>query len=341
MNKIVSFGEIIIDKVVIDNNIKDEKIGGAPLNFISMVSKFRNNISYISSFLPILNINNEVYLNKINDILAIENVNKDYLTYIDNTNIGFSLAKIDSRTKDREFSFNLDKASFLNASNMDFDKLKKDLPSIFYLGTIPFLSKTNKEEILKILDIYSKNNVTIVFDPNYRKDLFTKDSWKEIVSNTLRFTHILKIGKDELSVLTNNENYIESLKELISKYQNLAYIFLTDSDKDMVIVDSKNKEGYIVSPLKFSKHKIKDAIGCGDASFGGFIGYLSSLKDFDSSNLDFTILELINATKVGSICGGLTLLKEGALPMPSEEEIKNLVNERNIKFDEITNKIIL
>ena len=339
MNRIVAFGEIIIDKVVIDDKIKSEKVGGAPLNFISMVAKFKNNESYLSSFLPTKNSNNEKYLDNILDILAKENVKKDFLTYIEDSNISFSLAKIDQSSGDRSFSFILDKASFLNTSILDFAKLEKDLPSIFYLGTIPFLSELNEDEILEILEIYSKNNATIVFDPNYRKDLFSKVSWRKIVKKILRYANILKIGKDELSLFTNNDDYIFSIKEITSKYHNLSYIFLTDSDKDMMVIDTKNKEGYIVSPLHFKKEEIKDAIGCGDASFGGFIGYLSSLKDFNSSSLDFSPLELINATKIGSICGGLTILKEGALPMPALEEIDNLIKEKDIKFDEITKKI--
>lgn len=336
MNKFVSFGEILFDKVVINDKLMSSKLGGAPLNVASMVAKFDNCESFIYSILPTKNTNNEKEFEEIQKNLILENIKKDFLIYKDNLNIAYSLAKVDEKTGEREFEFNLDDASFLSFEEKDLDYIKTHLPSVFYLGTISFLSINNYSVIFSFLDYLKKNNVIIAFDPNYRENLFYRDDWKLLSKEILKFASILKIGKEELEVLFSNNDTILSLKTLNILYPNLRYIVVTDG-KNKTILDIVNEEkGYLISPLKVKEDEIKDAIGCGDSFFGGFLGYLLSKKDLNSLNdLFFEDLDLINAVKIASICGALTIKNVGALPMPNIEKIKKEIENKNINLNEI------
>ncbi len=335
MKKIISYGEIIIDEVIKNNKLESKHVGGAPLNVAAQISKFKNVDSYLFSILPFKNNKNRYDLEKIEESIKSENILKEYLIYKDDgLSLAYSLAKID-KNGEREFEFNLDKASFLSFKKDDYKYLLNNLPDLFYLGTISSLNFDNFENIISILKILKEKNVIIAFDPNYRQNLFYIDDWKMITKEILKFVDILKISKEELFLLFNTNDEVLALKMLNTIYKNFKIVLMSDGDKGSLIDIAYKKKVYFLKGNKVKKDKIKDAIGCGDAFFGGFIGSLFSYNQDLITNDDSLFLlsdeTLINSLKIANSCGSLAIKREGALPMATLKEIENEMKVNNLE----------
>ncbi len=321
-NNFLALGEVIIDKVVIDNKVISENIGGAPLNVASMVAKFDN---VNSSYLTILNRDNNESLKILKTIIK-EKINPFYLLFKDNLNIAYSLVKV-FEDGERTFSFKLDKASFLSLKEKDITKKKIINNDLFYLGTVSLLNKNTILAHHKLLRLANKYNKIIAFDPNYRSNLFKENKWIALTKEILKKITILKMSYEESVIFTRLNDLDIILEKLKNDYPNIKLILITLGEKGSILYKVSDSLKIVLEPIKVNPEEIKDAIGCGDAFFGAFLGYLLNNNVKTIENLEaLAKKELLSAMEYANAAGSFTIQHAGALPMPTISHLKKLIN---------------
>ena len=314
MSKIIGLGEVLLDYVKQGNNL-DKFVGGAILNFLAMTSKFAP--SYLITCLG-YDEDSNLALKTIKD----ENINCDFVKFNKDVQLAHSIASIDPITKDRSFEFDLEKASFLDINEDDINQdyfLKCDL---FHIGSVILLNQQTFLAQLKGCKIAKENDALISFDPNFRPALFKKGQQEELVKQFLNYANIVKLGIDEISLISKGNNLEAQVKYLFDNYLNIQVILITLASKGMSLF---LKDGRQFSCNSYKPDIMVDTIGCGDISYGTFIGCL-----FSKGRL--TICDILNtkddefqkAIEYASKAGSLQCQHKSAFPIPKLKDIYNI-----------------
>jgi fructokinase len=131
-------------------------------------------------------------------------------------------------------------------------------------GCIAQILKSVRPECLKIFDI------------NLRQHYFSK----EVITDSLRISDVIKLNDDELPVVAGYLELIGSLEDQISQLlvkMNLRYVVYTMGDKGSIIATPKE-----ISFVEAPRVTVADTVGAGDAftavfAAGILLGY--SLRD--------------------------------------------------------------
>lgn len=287
MNKVISLGEVVVDTYYKNNKLIDAFIGGAPLNLAYYVSYNFKPVIFLTK------LGNDKYSKSVLNLLKSKNIDTSYIICDSNLKIASSKVSL-NENNDREFSFNLEKASFLKYK-------KEELPlnifmpfDIFYFGSVFLLSKNGQETTLKALKYCKEKNIRVAFDVNYRSNLFPNiNDFYNLIKNYLPYVNILKVSEEELGLLDNDPLLLFNL------YPSLKVIFVTKGSKGASYFTKNNS--YSLNGIKV---KVVDTTGCGDSFFGTVLANL--LEDFDYSNLNLILKKAIEiSSKVAGIKGSL------------------------------------
>ena len=287
MNKVISLGEVVVDTYYKNNKLIDAFIGGAPLNLAYYVSYNFKPVIFLTK------LGNDKSSKNVLNLLKSKNIDTSYIICDSNLKIASSKVSL-NENNDREFSFNLEKASFLKYK-------KEELPlnifmpfDIFYFGSVFLLSKNGQETTLKALKYCKEKNIRVAFDVNYRSNLFPNiNDFYNLIKNYLPYVNILKVSEEELGLLDNDPLLLFNL------YPSLKVIFVTKGSKGASYFTKNNS--YYLNGIKV---KVVDTTGCGDSFFGTVLANL--LEDFDYSNLNLILKKAIEiSSKVAGIKGSL------------------------------------
>jgi len=136
----------------------------------------------------------------------------------------------------------------------------------FYLAP---LSGECAKKTKNILNYAKKHKIKIALNPSKEQiKLFKKD-----IKNVLSKTDIFIINDRERKLLFGNRTIRQLFKEL--KYDG---IFATGNDKEMYFFNKEN-----LYKIKFSKHKITDMTGAGDAGGAGLVAGLIRYKNIEKA----------------------------------------------------------
>lgn len=300
-------GEALIDRFTLDNK-KVEKVGGAPLNVAVAINKWSIDPYFLGT------IGSDVNSKYIIKFFNKFNLNKKYLQY-SKTKTTVADVKLTSegernfefiRGADQEFNFNI---------SQKFDILVLSSATAFLGGQL--LQKYNQ-----LLKKANKNNLLVIFDPNYRDALYANNilNWKKIASDFLFKSTIVKLSLEELELLSSGSSLEKKAQNLIKNKTRL--ILVTLGAKGTLAVTKNEYE--IINSIKVNQ---KDSTGAGDAFLGNFIGQISYLN-LDWENLK--ISSIINIIKKSNIAAALTTEKiGGASSIPSLIELNKRWEEEN------------
>lgn len=301
MNKIYAIGEALLDKI---DGVS--YVGGAPLNFITAVNYFYKD----SSFITVLAKDSDGKL--INQAIKDEGLDRTNLTFNCELVSPYSLVT-NNEEGDREFRFHFQNSTIdhLYKASFNFNTLCHD---ILYYGTVPLMFINNYDFYLSFLEKTYLRNI-LIFDPNIRLSLFTRDKIQFIIFKLLPFAQIVKLSEDELEIIFTKHRLIDAswlrrkVKKLFNICPHMKMLVLTRGSKGSTVYLNDGTK------VKNKAKKIKaiDTTGAGDTYFGTFIAQLVLQKYFKEPSKEKIEKAMKKASEISSkIC-----LKKGCLPIKS------------------------
>lgn len=203
-------------------------------------------------------------------------------------------------------------ASYMSEEDLDEEYLSK-AKYLHLTGITPALSESAYKMTLKAIEIAKKNGTKIIFDPNIRQKLWSKDLAKEVLLQIALQSDIFLPGLSEATFLTDEEQ-----PEKIGEYfrnRGVSIVVMKDGEKGAYY--STNKEFHHV-PGFYVKNVI-DPVGAGDGFAAGFI---SGLLDK---------LSIHEAVERGNAVGALVTMVNGDFEgLPYREELERFLNHNNV-----------
>lgn len=306
---IIGLGEILIDFIPDGTddtgNIRFiRKAGGAPLNLLSVVSRFGKKCAFIGK------VGDDMFGRFLRETLKENNVCGDFLKTDDIHNTTLAFVALDENG-DREFSFyrRFGADTFLNEDDIPSDDIASS--RIFHFGSLSFTSPESAKASQKAINTASENGCIISYDPNLRVSLWNSiEDAKTVIENNLTCAHIAKLAFEEAELVTGKSDIQYNLITIAEKF-NFKILLLTGGDKGVYLYKD-GKTDYVSS----IKVKAVDTTGAGDIFFGTFLGqFLKSGKELDDFSFEDTKSAVINACKIA----GISTLKKGAISSIPDE----------------------
>ena len=272
MDKILAYGEIMLrissDDETIDNNYTIG-YGGCEANALSFLGQRKHNCEFLSSFpdnfvgrdieLFLKSFNIDCNLNFDDNRLGVyytipgKNNNPTKISY-DRTNSSFSLYTVPRAV----LSNSIKKAKYILIS-----------------GITPALSSQCKENILKMIELAKINDVKIIYDINYRKNLWSLSQCRIFTEKILKSIDFLFTSSNtlreilEINISYNKDDIFDETKKTIKEFQKVYKIpvvamTIRKQNKLAALINSKSNnylsEVYEVNQI--------DRVGAGDSFLG-------------------------------------------------------------------------
>ena len=294
MSKVVSFGEVLWDK------LPSEKVaGGAPLNFGYRLNSFEKSISIIS---------------KVGD----DALGKKLIKFLNKNGLDTEHLQISKIYKTGEVNVSIDKNGIadydilnpvawddisVNSKNIDLTKNS----SIFVFGSLICRNVTSRETLKKLLKIAPFK----LFDVNLRFPYYDLNLIKELMmcSDFIKFNHeeITEISLIYNKKKTSLENMIKTISEKTKTYD----ICVTMGEKGACYYT--NNTFYFQDGFKIN---VSDTVGAGDSFLATLVeGILNKTKPQE-------------ILKKACAVAALVASKRGATTKVSLTEINNLIGNK-------------
>ena len=226
-----------------------------------------------------------------------------------------SRAIVSLKDGERSFRFERDNGADyqLNVEDIDLSNLSDE--DIVHIGSLMLSYDSGVHFYNELVrKIKANSNAKISFDINYRDDIFSSpDEAKKIFISALKQADILKFSIEELELLTNKNDVLESLNELLNKNQ-IAVVTL-GSEGSMLYKDGKL--------IKVPTYKVKpiDTTGAGDAFYSYFLASLVNNPSFINDEK-----EVYSYLTKANVVGALATQAKGAIGVaPTLEEIEKFL----------------
>ncbi|WP_442600217.1 sugar kinase [Neobacillus sp. D3-1R] len=180
-------------------------------------------------------------------------------------------------------------------------------------GITPALSESSYNAVMKAIEIAKKHQMLIVFDPNVRLKLWSKEKAKQVLTEIASHADVILPGLDEGELMTG-----------FTKPEEVAAALMGDQDKTIIIklgskgayLHTKNEQAYIEG---FPVQQVVDPVGAGD---GFAAGIISGILRKDPWPL---IVKRANA--IGAIVVGMRGDYEGLPTFEAVEQFMKPTNE--------------
>lgn len=294
MNRILSFGEILIRQQSLGESFFDKKNnrleifpGGSEANVAASLAQMGDSVSYCSAFPhnalsdEILNILQELGINTEKSIRSGDRLG----SYILMSANGLSKGEV---IYDRKYS----SFSQLDASQLDFETLFDGVTWFHWTALTPALNPAMAELMLSILEQASARGITISVDLNYRNRLWQYGKapieimpalvahCDVIMGNIWAANKMLGTAVDDLlDRNTSKEEYLNaaraSAEEIFEKYpksKHIAYTFrFMDSPQHNLFYGTYHSRTEHSHAKTLETQQVIDRIGSGDAFMAGLI----------------------------------------------------------------------
>lgn len=299
----VASGNSELDKDLSEVNHFDKYLAGAEVNVCVGLSRLGHSVEYITK------LGEDPFGTFIINSLKIENVGTNYISSTPEYPTGFQLKSKVSKGDPKIFYFRKNSAaSHFDVNNLDNLSLN-NIKLVYISGIFPALSESTRESVYKILNAAKENNITTVFDPNLRPQLWPNKVEMIETINDLAFKcdYVLP-GINEGLTLTGSDKKEEIADFYLDKGANTIIIKLGEKG---AFVKSKD-ESYVVEGFKVEK--VVDTVGAGD---GFAAGVISGILDG---------LDIKESVKRGTAIGALAVMSQGdSEGYPNRNELKKFM----------------
>ena len=311
--KLCAFGELLIDVApygVSDRGfpIYEFNPGGAPANVAVAVCNLGLSASFIGQ------VGNDYFGLFLKNILEDKKVETDGLLLSDKYSTSLAIVSL-KEDGERSFSFYRKHNADVMVEINDRFKRKIDEADIFHFGSVSMSEEICRKTSFELLEYAKKQSKLISYDPNLRPLLWDSlDDAKRVILKGFEYADIVKVSEDELSFLTENDNYEEACR-LLSKQYPFKLLLVTFGAQGCAYF-YKDKYASIPSFVVASV----DTTGAGDGFFGAILAQLMN-GNMNIDNLNSSDLEEL--CLYANACGAHATTQKGAigsLAYPSDVE---------------------
>lgn len=314
-NKVISIGEMLIDFTAQSiGNIKSvngftKNPGGAPANVAVCVSRLGGKAAFISK------LGEDAFGEFLIGVLKENNVDTQYIKRTAEANTALAFVSLDDNG-DRDFLFYRKPSSdlFLSESDIADDCINEG--DILHFCSVSLVDYPVKRAHMQAIKNALARNVLISFDPNLRYNLWdSKQQLIDTVNEFIPYAHLLKVGDEELAVLTQLCDESEAAKKIMTG--NVQCVIVT---KGRGGATAYLKSGEVFAS-KGRRVKCVDATGAGDIFIGTVLYQL--LRDgADVKSICGESKRFIKYLEYANKAAAKSVTMRGAIPsMPMGEEI--------------------
>lgn len=306
---ILGIGEILVDIFKSSQQVTVLP-GGAPFNVVSNVLSFDSN----SSFYGV--VGDDEYGHLLLEFVNSKKFTKP-LIEIDKSK-ETTQAIVTLENGERNFKFVRENGADYCLKLEKLDEIDYSSVNIVHFGSL-MLSEERGRNFLRSAISYYRNNypsIKLSFDVNYRDDIFdSREQSIEIYNEFIKLFDIVKFSKDEVEILSQNEDYRVGIKKLTLPTQ---FVFITFGEEGSML-----KINNYVFKAKSCPIKPIDTTGAGDA----FYSYILSKMD-KIDLLEFNEEQINNILFRANCVGALATQKKGAVDIvPSEEDVDAFISK--------------
>ncbi|HEX7066177.1 MAG TPA: sugar kinase [Bacillales bacterium] len=202
-------------------------------------------------------------------------------------------------------------ASQMTPSDLNEDYLKQ-AKYLHITGITPALSESCRETVMRAIEMAKENGVTVVFDPNLRKKLWSEDQARQVLLELASKADIVLPGVNEGKFLFGDDEPDSMAKRF---YDHGASAVVLKLGADGAYFCSKSESGYVSA---FPVNRVVDPVGAGD---GFAAGFLSGLLD------DLSLEKAVErAAAVGAL---VTMVKGDVEGLPDRQRLESFVHGKN------------
>lgn len=313
MYDVVAMGELLIDFTPNGHSenghiLFEQNPGGAPANFLSMLSNLGLRTSFIGK------VGNDQFGTILQDSLMKSNVNTDGLVFTDDIKTSLAFVHLHS-DGERSFSFYRGADLAIQKNEVAYNIIENS--KLFHFGSISMTNNPTRDATLQAVKYAKSKKKIISYDPNFRQSLWDdRLSAKKQIEEGLYYTNILKLSEEEHYLLTEANEFKGGTNLLYKKY-GINLIFVTLGNKGCFF-RFKDETGVVPG----YEVNVIDTTAAGDSFFGSIIykiiRHSESLNDLNSASL-------IEYIRFANAAGALTTTKKGGIPaLPKLKDINRL-----------------
>lgn len=184
---------------------------------------------------------------------------------------------------------------------------------LFITGITPALSTDCRNAIFKSIQLAKENGLTIVFDPNIRRQLWKKEAARETILEIARKVDIILPGRSEGFYLFDTKDY----KKIAEKFHSLgASLVVVKLGTEGAYYSTSDKSALV--PGFYVETEV-DPVGAGDGFAAGLISGLLDNKNVRDS--------VVRACAVGALATKVNGDYEG---LPDRELLNELMNQNRM-----------
>ena len=318
MDKILAYGEIML-RISSDSESSDYNYvvgyGGCEANALAFLGQRGHNCEFMSSF-P----NNFVG----RDIeLFLESFNIDCKLNFDENRLGVYYTIPGKNNNSTKISYDRANSSFslYSIPKAVLANSFKETKYLLISGITPALSSQCKENILKMVELAKSNDVKIIYDINYRKNLWSLNQCRVFTQKILNSVDFLFTSSNtareilEINISSNNDDIFDetekTVEELLKVYK-IPFVAMTIRKQNKLAVLINSKSNNYLSDVYELNHI--DRVGAGDSFLGATMHGLISGWD----------IEKITSFSASSFAIAHTF--KGDINKFNDAEIKNFIN---------------
>ena len=304
MIDVVAIGEVLIDFVEEKANEDGYPVlsghpGGAPVNFLSPISKFGLKTAMISK------VGQDAFGRKLIETIKENNIDTKNIILDKDSFTTLAFVTLD-KNGDRSFSFARKPGADTRIKFEEIDLKTIDKCKVLHFGTLSLCKNPSKATTIKLVKYAKEKDKLISFDPNLREALWDdlKDARKQMIYG-LKQADIVKISDNEVQFLFN-VNSKDGIELITKKFPNIKLLYIT-CGSDGVYYKANNIVGYCPS---LKGIKVKDTTGAGDIFGGSALYKLLALKKNINKLTEKDLKEIV---EFATASAGLSTTKFGGL----------------------------
>ncbi|TFB24448.1 sugar kinase [Filobacillus milosensis] len=208
-------------------------------------------------------------------------------------------------------------ASLMTENDLDEDYIAQS-KILHVTGITPALSESCYQAVMKAIEIAKKHGLKIVFDPNLRLKLWSKQRAKDVLNEIAGQADVILPGLDEGQFMTGKEN-IEDVAKSLARRDDQTVIMKLGSEG--AYIHTKDEKSYVPG---FPVKQVVDPVGAGDGFAAGIISGLLKEKPWQD------VVKRANA--IGAMVVGMRGDIEG---LPTNDSVNQFMkpnqNQRDVK----------
>ena len=324
MFDVVALGELLIDFTQNGvsqqgNGLFEANPGGAPCNVLAMLQKLGKRTAFIGK------VGDDFFGRLLGEAIREAGIDGRNLVY--DSEIHTTLALVHTFADgDRDFSFyrNPGADMMLRTDELDLDLIHS--ARLFHFGTLSMTDEGVRQATKTAVLEAKKQGALVSFDPNLRPPLWKSlEDAKEQVRWGLGQCDVLKISDNEIQWLTGEESYTEGVKKIRQEFEIPLILVSMGKDGSRAYYQEEGQgTGIIVEARPFLQENTIETTGAGDTFCACILNYV-----LEHGIKGLTVEGLREMLAFANAAASLITTRKGALRvMPSEDEVRNLLRER-------------